>query len=375
LKILVLTKRQYTNKDLLDDQYGRLWEIPFHLASIGHEIKGVCLSYRKRDNYTSFFKPSADQNIEWISFNIFSGFMRYLLCINQLLRKFKPDVILASSDCFHVIWGVVLGKIYKVPCVVDLYDNYESYKLSKITKVSYLYRYALKKADAISCVSKPLKEFLINACQLKVKIEIIGNAINDDLFYSRSMDECRKHFQLSRNIKVIGTAGALEGSRGIANLYRAFESVVQKNHNLYLAVAGKGKRDDKVFQHSNIIDLGVLPYHEVPLFFNMLDIAIICNVDNDFGNFCFPQKANEILACKTPLIAANVGVMADMLELERASLFNPEDWLDLANKIQQQLIRPKVLDIPCITWSVQAEKMENLTKAVVKNSLTKKVDK
>jgi len=32
MRIVVLSKRQYTNKDVIDDRYGRLWEIPMALA-------------------------------------------------------------------------------------------------------------------------------------------------------------------------------------------------------------------------------------------------------------------------------------------------------------------------------------------------------
>ena len=39
MKILVLTKRQYMAKDLIDDHFGRFWELPFELAALGHEDK------------------------------------------------------------------------------------------------------------------------------------------------------------------------------------------------------------------------------------------------------------------------------------------------------------------------------------------------
>ena len=45
MKILLLTKRQYTNKDLLDDRFGRLWVLPHAWAQGGHEVLGLCLSY------------------------------------------------------------------------------------------------------------------------------------------------------------------------------------------------------------------------------------------------------------------------------------------------------------------------------------------
>jgi hypothetical protein len=48
MKILVLNKRQYMGKDLLDDRFGRFWELPLELARLGHEVRGLALSYRRR---------------------------------------------------------------------------------------------------------------------------------------------------------------------------------------------------------------------------------------------------------------------------------------------------------------------------------------
>ena len=48
MKILVLTKRQYMGKDLLDDRFGRFWELPLELTRLGHEVQGISFSYRTR---------------------------------------------------------------------------------------------------------------------------------------------------------------------------------------------------------------------------------------------------------------------------------------------------------------------------------------
>src|SRR4030095_17117421 len=49
MKILVLTKRQYMGKDLLDDRFGRFRELPLELARLDHQVHGLCLSYRARN--------------------------------------------------------------------------------------------------------------------------------------------------------------------------------------------------------------------------------------------------------------------------------------------------------------------------------------
>jgi hypothetical protein len=49
MRILVLSKRQYMNKDLIDDRYGRFRELPLALAGLGHKVTGICLSYQTCD--------------------------------------------------------------------------------------------------------------------------------------------------------------------------------------------------------------------------------------------------------------------------------------------------------------------------------------
>ena len=71
MKILVLTKRQYMGKDLLDDRFGRFREIPLELARFGHQVLGICLSYRtKEEDQVEDRDASSEATVVWHSFNI-----------------------------------------------------------------------------------------------------------------------------------------------------------------------------------------------------------------------------------------------------------------------------------------------------------------
>src|SRR5919198_768813 len=132
MKILVLTKRQYMGKDLLDDRFGRFWELPMELARLGHEVQGISLSYRKRPE--GVFTPSIDsltERITWQSINLLNtpwpGLPRYLRFARERLRDFQADVIWACSDAYHAIFGYKLARSYSAKLIIDLYDNFESY--------------------------------------------------------------------------------------------------------------------------------------------------------------------------------------------------------------------------------------------------------
>jgi glycosyltransferase involved in cell wall biosynthesis len=73
---------------------------------------------------------------------------------------------------------------------------------------------------------------------------------------------------------------------------------------------------------------------------NALDVAVICNRENDFGRFCFPQKAREIMACHVPLVAAQVGSMKELFHDHASWLYDPDNASSLAEAIERRLADP-----------------------------------
>ena len=98
----------------------------------------------------------------------------------------------------------------------------------------------------------------------------------------------------------------------------------------------------------------------MPIFFNALDVAILCIRDTAFGRYSFPQKAYEMLACRIPLVAAAVGSIGDLLKDAPHCLYQPDDAQDLADKIVNQLNQPRPPELPIPTWADQAERLERL---------------
>jgi len=47
MRMLITAKHPYTNRDLLDDRFGRIRELPLQLALKGFQVSGLCLSYKK----------------------------------------------------------------------------------------------------------------------------------------------------------------------------------------------------------------------------------------------------------------------------------------------------------------------------------------
>ncbi len=369
MRILVLAKRQYTGKDLVDDRFGRIRELPLELANLGHEVRGICLSYHVRSE--GLFPDSGSTEgvqVPWHSLNLGSliipGLFRYYREVKSIAHQFKPHIIWACSDAYHAIFGVSLAKELNTKSVVDLYDNFESFGATKLPGVLSLFKSAVKNAHGVTCVSQALADHVSQNYHRQGPIMVLENAVRKDLFYPQDRNTCRKNLGLPESAKIIGTAGALYKERGIHALFRGFERLASMDKNLHLAVAGPRDRHCRLPSGQQVHDLGVLPLETVPLLFNALDVAVVCNRDSPFGLYCFPQKAYEIVACGTPLVAPAVGPIKNLLVGHPEWLFEPDNPQSCALAIGSQLKAPTPLHMDVPSWTDFSKRLETFFSTV-----------
>ena len=354
MKILIVCKRQYTNRDLLDDSYGRLFEIPEELSKIGNEVKGITISYRKKKEGS--FNP---KNVIWHSVNgyPFISFFKVFNAIDDIIMEFRPDVVWASSDAFIISIATKVCNKKKVPIVIDFYDNYESFNLTKFPFVKSLLRKSCRKSSGITTVTTTLSNFIYrNYKTQSIPIIEIGNAASSD-FFPKDKKTARNHLGLPADGLLIGTAGALDKSRGIDILFKAFGELRKRHKSLFLVVAGPRDNTINDFPKENIIDLGILEPSLVSFLFSSLDIAVICNEDSEFGRYCYPQKYEEIVACHIPVLAANVGELSLKLAHSPNNIFDSKNPMDLCKKLELLLNSPTLSqkETPTVTWQERAD--------------------
>ncbi|BBO73275.1 hypothetical protein DSCW_06920 [Desulfosarcina widdelii] len=360
MNILALTKRQYTNKDLIDDKYGRIRELLRELGYLGYRIKGLCLSYADKPE-----GPFQDETVEWFSLNItffkISGMFKFLYKANKMARQ--SELIFASSDSIYTIIGYIIARLRNIPVIIDLYDNYEYFLLGRLPLVRQLFHWAVKKSDAVICVSKPLAN-RIQSIRKRPGVTVIENATDLNLFKPMKKMECRRSLGLPEQGTFIGTAGAIHANRGSEALFDAFNQLAETTPELKLILAGKWDSSIPKKNDNRICYLGELQHNQVPLLINSLDVAVICNIDNEFGRYCFPQKAYEILACKIPLAVADVGSMSEMFNDDSLHLYKPHDVNSLIQCIKYNLKKRESPHLEPRTWKDASKKMDQVIQKV-----------
>lgn len=351
-------------KDLLDDQFGRFRELPLELARLGHDVRGLCFSYHAKSEGKFVDRDgSSGAQVIWHSVNLFGrGLPRlksYTTYARQLSHEFQPDLIWACSDVYHAIFGSWLAKRVGTRCVIDLYDNFESFSASRFPGVLPLFRRAVRATDGVTSFSQRLAEYVVRTYMRTKLTSIIENGARKDLFYPQDRNECRRQLGLPENVIVIGTAGALHSSRGIETLFKAFEQLSAETSNIHLALAGPREHRMRIPMGPRVHDFKEISHENVPAFVNALDIAVVCYRSSIQGEFSFPQKAYEIIACRVPVVAAAVGSMNELFKDYRECLYEPENTASLADAVRRQLKQKTVIATPVPSWADSASRLQN----------------
>ena len=370
MKILFITKRNYTSKDVLSDKYGRLYELPKNIHAHGHDVICVCANYYQPNHNYESNEVGLWKNFDFNGSFITSSF-KYYLYLRAIIDSEKPDLIIGLSDIFHVVLSGLLSFQYKIPYVIDLYDNYESFGMARLPGFKKLFHHAVKNANGISVVSPELEERITNKHKPNGKITVIENAVNTQNFYSMDKKNARNRFNLPEQAILVGIAGSISEDRGIDILFPAFLNLLNKYNNLCLVLAGPLDKKLIIPSNPNIQYLGELSYSEIPLFLNALNIGIIFNKDDEFGKYCFPQKYYEMVSCELALVAANVGAMSRILADAPELLFQPGDCVSLSNAIEKQINEPVQVKDKVPVWRDQGNKLLSLIDNVMCNNYIK----
>lgn len=345
---------------MINQRYGRFYEIPEHLSKMGHEINLIAHNYKNFDQKT----VKINNNFTITSWNLGAiplfGFLNHYKRLVKIITISKPDVIISASDCFQIIIGSTLAKRYSIPFVADLYDNFESYGASRIPGVKKLFIKALLRSFAISAVSDKLMQFVKIKYQFPGKLFQIENAVPEKFLIVHDKKQSRKKYKFEKDKIYIGTAGKISKNNGTDLLIEAFLDILKMNSNINLVLAGPRDNGLKIPENSNIKYLGELDCDDIPIFFSALDLGIICIKNDDFGIYCFPQKFYEMVACKLPLVASNVGSMAGLLNEKKDLLFESNNKQDMLRAIMYQLEYKLILNDIVPTWKTQADIFNNI---------------
>jgi glycosyltransferase involved in cell wall biosynthesis len=217
---------------------------------------------------------------------------------------------------------------------------------------SFQARFFGRRVEKLIAVSQEMKECF---CQLTgvplEKVEVIrnGSPINPDP--EKHGPERERVFQelgIPANARVVAMAGRMDPMKGHEFLLRAIPGIVARLPDAHFLIVGFQGRstEEKVYYGEMtrlIAELGVAPHvttvgysQEVSKFFRVADLAVLPSIHEGF-----PRVAVEAMAERTPLVAAPVGGVGELVrDRENGRLFPARDVPALAAILSELLLDP-----------------------------------
>jgi hypothetical protein len=77
---------------------------------------------------------------------------------------------------------------------------------------------------------------------------------------------------------------------------------------------------------------------------------VVCNKRSAFGEYCFPQKLYEVIACGVPPLVANTAGVAELLDRAPRNRYEPESVTSLVQGVEALLAAPAMPPISPVSW-------------------------
>jgi glycosyltransferase involved in cell wall biosynthesis len=261
----------------------------------------------------------------------------------RLRRKFRFQLIDAHFGHPEGVAAWLLAQFFRCPYLVRLHGNElvnSRYRLRRA-----LIARALRGAARLVAVSDELRGLAISLGADPDKTKVIANGVDSGVHYPRERTRLRQALGLVDDRPVILSAGRLVEFKGHQHAIGAVRVLRDQGMNVELAIAGGTGRGlpsyeqdlrKLVFRYrleDSVRFLGWIPPENLAEWMCAADV--LCLASRREG--C-PNVVIEALACGTPIVATDVGMVRKLIPSERYGFVVPPENADsLADALQRAL--------------------------------------
>ncbi|NUO08080.1 MAG: glycosyltransferase family 4 protein [Candidatus Brocadia sp.] len=241
----------------------------------------------------------------------------------------RADYTLATSGpLFAALAGYVVSKMKGTPFIFDVRDIwperiYAGTNMKRGLMIKALEKvevFLYKKAAKIIAVTEGVKNNIISKGICPEKITVITNGVDTGIFFPRPRNGAlAEKLGIGENTFTVTYVGTLGLLQDMSLIVTCAERLKDYKEILFLIVGGGAKRDEfvAVIKKNNLTNVKILPpVSPVELcdYINLANVGINANINHPHNNMAIPVKIFPYMACAKPIILANTGEIARLVE-------------------------------------------------------------
>ncbi len=274
--------------------------------------------------------------------------------ISSILISYKvkaPDIVIATSpQFFTAIAGLIVSKIKQKPFILEIRDLWpESIKAVGAMKDNIIIRilehietYLYNNATAIIVVIEAFKNHIKKHSNNK-HIYLIPNGVNRTKFYPREKDEkLLKQINPNKHLLI-----SYIGTIGMAHDLDTILDVIKEKSDVKLLIIGDGANRDHIKERiekekiTNAILLPLIQHNEIPVYWNISDIAFVPLKKSKLFENALPSKIPEAAGMGKPMIISVDGFAQRLIEKYDCGIYGGVENKQLLKRAIEQMQDPE----------------------------------
>lgn len=332
---------------------------PFRFASAlkrrGHEVHMICEAVENHmepdviqgiNTHPIHVRRADNPNPLTYLWNYIHFFTLATFRCAKLYRKHRFDIMHFHNVPDFGVFSTIVPKLSGAKVIHDIHDVVPEFFMRKfcvsedhlsIRVLKWIEKMACHFADHTLTVTDIWRDRLINRSVKPEKCSVVLNVPDPNVFHKiEDNGESREHAFL------ISYHGNIKEPSGIDVLIKAMKKVTDHVPDVSLQITGSGEGADKdrivalaedIGVQGNIIYRKPVPYHDIPLFMNHVDLGIDPKRGGVYAGETLSVKAMEYLSMGIPLVVAKTVAAQAYFDESMVSFFNPDDDESLADQI------------------------------------------
>ncbi len=343
MRILFIGKRFYTNRDAFKERFGRIYQLPYWWARSGHDVDLWLIDYHGRDVASS---RDEELGVETTPVLRWRFFARWLTAIFSRWSKRRPDIIVASGDCYVGLVAYLAALFSGAKFVFDVYDRYDVFdgyrRLPGFDPLSFLLRRSWVATFASSKVLEDLEPLTDTAL-------LVPNGVDLGRFRPLPVRESRQQLEIPREVALVGYFGSMEPERGITDLIDAVGALRQKDVDVELLIGGQAHPDVDLAKPW-VRYLGNIAFENMPVALASCDVLALPYREGDFVDNASSCKIAEYIVMERPIVSTHSPNLTKNFPEQAAQLYGllatPGDAATLATCLEKQLDARRLVTMP-----------------------------
>lgn len=313
--------------------YGPLVDFCEEIAHLGHQIHVLTRFRVHKKNISK--KSMKNIYVHYVKlpesklFRIFQ-FLLFLKESIRLIRTHKIDIVYSHIFGFYGLINSVASKLTNRYCI-HWHCGFIRYFLRRMSLKELLtgfipLRITLRYIDLFITCTKAVQRHYIKSFGIsRQKIEILPNGVSLTRFNPYiATDDFKEHLGL-KDRRIILYIHHLSPRKGPKYLIKAIPIVKKRVSNCVAILIGDGPQKNELENlikelnlEEDIFLIGGVPNVDIPKYLAIADILVVPSVMEEFGRVLV-----EGMACKTPIVATNVGGIPEVAPNEKVALLVP----------------------------------------------------